>query len=79
MHKKIVEFCKAFNKKKIEAARSEIQEILSNGKEFPKNISMIYDDRIRKHSFHIILSFLNAKISTLIIDNTLSPLYTFVD
>jgi hypothetical protein len=55
----------------------EIQKIVGKNNRFPKNLSMIYDDRLLKHTTHIVLSFETPNRCILHVDNTLSPLFTF--
>lgn len=77
-HEQIVKFIKKFNNDKITSFKKRIDDILNNQNQFPKNISIIYDDRDLKHTTHIILEFINSGQFNLIIQNTLSPLYTFI-
>lgn len=55
----------------------EIQAVVEENQKFPKNISIIYDDRGLKHTSHIVLSFETPDKCVLHIDNTLSPFFTF--
>jgi predicted HicB family RNase H-like nuclease len=78
--KAMVTFFKRWAEDNRKILLDQIQAALKSKKEFPKKLSVIYDDRIHKHTSHIVLIFESKKRCTLQIDNTLSAaFYTFRD
>lgn len=79
LYLKIKDFCQKWNETNIDHVHQYFKEVLTEDDSFPKDISIIFDDRKSKHTCHIILSFINPCQYTLRIDNTISPLLTFTD
>lgn len=56
-----------------------IQKIVDSSPHFPKEISLIWDDRFTQHTSHVILTFHDSKTYSILIDNTHSPTYTIAN
>lgn len=71
------QFCIDWNKQNLNQIRRQLHEIINSNNDFPKHISLIYDDRKIKHTSHIILTFEDKNKCTVNIVNSLSALYAF--
>lgn len=75
--KKLVKFFHQWAADNRSQILKEIQSIVNSNDRFPKNLSVVYDDRLLNHTTHIILAFESSKSPTscvLHIDNTFSPM-----
>lgn len=70
---KIQTFIKQWASQNRKDLSDKINEIVSKDNIFPKNISIIYDDRHMQHASHVVLSFQSKTTCTLRVDSTVSP------
>jgi hypothetical protein len=76
----IISFFKLWAEDNRKKLLDQMQASLKSKKEFPKKLSVIYDDRKHQHTSHIVLIFESEKQCSLQIDNTVSAAFaTFRD
>lgn len=73
-HKITAEMFQQWAKDSSKIIKQQLNDLLNQNNKYPKQVSLIYDDRKLKHTTHIVLEFLSKDNCTLKIDNTISLL-----